>query len=41
VTDILWMFSASELYEVLVLRRNWTQARYASFIADAMVAALL
>ncbi len=41
VTDVLWMFSASELYEVLALRRNWTQARYASFIADAMVAALL
>jgi AcrR family transcriptional regulator len=41
VTDILWMFSASELYEVLVLRRNWTPARYAAFIADAMVAALL
>jgi AcrR family transcriptional regulator len=41
VTDILWMFSASELYEVLALRRNWTQARYAAFIADSMVAALL
>jgi hypothetical protein len=26
---------------VLVLRRNWTRARYASFIAEAMVAALL
>ncbi|MDT4914856.1 MAG: hypothetical protein QOC66_3984, partial [Pseudonocardiales bacterium] len=41
VTDILWMFSASEFYEVLALRRNWTQARYAAFIADSMVAALL
>jgi AcrR family transcriptional regulator len=41
VTDILWMFSAPELYEVLVLRRNWTRPRYAAFIADAMVAALL
>jgi AcrR family transcriptional regulator len=41
VTDILWMFSASELYEVLVLRRNWTRARYAAFIADAMAAALV
>ncbi|MFN2562322.1 MAG: TetR/AcrR family transcriptional regulator [Jatrophihabitans sp.] len=41
VTDVLWMFSAAEQYELLVLRRNWTRSRYAAFVGDAMVAALL
>jgi AcrR family transcriptional regulator len=39
--DILWTYSSPELYELLVLRRGWTPARYGSFIADAMINTLL
>ena len=40
-TDVLWTYSSPELYELLVLRRNWSVQRYGEFIADAMIAALL
>ena len=40
-TDVLWTFSAPELYELLVLRRGWPVNRYATFVADAMIGALL
>jgi AcrR family transcriptional regulator len=40
-TDVLWTYSSPELYELLVLRRNWSVPRYGEFIADAMIAALL
>ena len=39
--DVLWTFSSPELYELLVLRRGWTPHRYGTFIADAMIHALL
>ena len=39
--DVLWTYSSPELYELLVLRRGWSLARYGRFIADAMIAALL
>jgi AcrR family transcriptional regulator len=39
--DVLWTYSSPELYELLVLRRKWTPARYGRFVADAMIAALL
>jgi AcrR family transcriptional regulator len=39
--DVLWTYSAPELYELLVLRRNWRPERYGRFIADAMIDALL
>jgi AcrR family transcriptional regulator len=39
--DVLWTYSAAELYELLVLRRRWSVKRYAAFAADAMCAALL
>jgi hypothetical protein len=39
--DIMWTYSAPELYELLVLRRNWSPKRYGRFIADAMIDALL
>lgn len=39
--DVLWTYSAPELYELLVLRRGWTPQRYGSFIAAAMIGALL
>ena len=39
--DVLWTYSAPELYELLVLRRGWSPQRYGRFIATAMIHALL
>lgn len=39
--DVLWTYSAPELYELLVLRRGWSVKRYGRFVADAMADALL
>jgi AcrR family transcriptional regulator len=39
--EIMWTYTAPELYELLVLRRGWSVRRYSSFLADAMIAALL
>ena len=39
--DVLWTYSAPELYELLVLRRGWPVRRFGEFIADGMIAALL
>ncbi len=39
--DILWTYSAPELYELLVLRRHWSRKRYGSFVSEAMIARLL
>lgn len=40
-TDILWTYSAPELYELLVLRRGWSPDRFGRFAAEAMIDALL
>ena len=39
--DILWTYSAPELYDLLVLRRGWSPEHYGRFVAQAMIAALL
>ena len=39
--DVLWTYSAPELYELLVIRQRWHLERYGEFTADAMVDALL
>ncbi len=39
--DVLWTYSAPELYELLVLRRSWSRKRFGRFVADAMADALL
>jgi AcrR family transcriptional regulator len=39
--DVLWTYSAPELYELLVLRRGWSRKRFGRFVADAMANALL
>jgi len=39
--DVLWVYSAPELYELLVLRRSWSRKRFGRFVADAMADALL
>lgn len=40
-TDILWTCSSVEIYELLVLQRGWTLARFAQFVADFMITSLL
>ena len=39
--DILWTYSSPELYELLVIRREWSAERYGRFVAQALIAALL
>jgi AcrR family transcriptional regulator len=39
--DVLWAYSSPELYELLVLRQAWPLDRYGTFVAEAMIAALL
>jgi AcrR family transcriptional regulator len=39
--EIMWTYSSPELYELLVLKRGWPVEHYGTFIADAMIAALL
>ena len=39
--DILWTYSSPDLYDLLVVRRQWRLQRYGRFIADAMIAELL
>ena len=41
VRDILWTYTAVELYELLVLERGWPLERYAEWIARAVTAALV
>ena len=40
-TDVLWTYSAPELYELVVQRRGWSPKKYGRFIAQAMIDALL
>lgn len=40
-TDILWSCSSAELYELLVLRRGWSLPRFARFVTEFMITALL
>jgi hypothetical protein len=39
--EVMWTYSSPQLYELLVVYRRWRLQRYATFIADAMIAALL
>jgi len=39
--DVLWVYSAPELFELLVIRRSWSLEDYGGLIADGMIAALL
>jgi len=40
-TDILWTYSSTELYDLLVLRSGWSVERYGEFVGEALIAALL
>ncbi|WP_166460421.1 TetR/AcrR family transcriptional regulator [Mycobacterium paragordonae] len=39
--DVLWTYHAPELYELLVLERGWSAARYGEFITAALTDALV
>ena len=39
--DILWTYTAPELYELLVIRRGWSAERFGNLAAEQMIAALL
>jgi AcrR family transcriptional regulator len=40
-TDILWTCTSDELYDLLVTQRGWSLPRFARFLANFMIAALL
>lgn len=40
-TDVLWLCSSAEIYELMVLNRGWSSAEFARFVADTMINALL
>ncbi|WP_258805062.1 TetR/AcrR family transcriptional regulator [Pseudarthrobacter sp. NS4] len=40
-TDILWVCSSAELYELLVLKRGWSLSRFAQYVTHYMVSSLL
>ena len=41
VRDVLWTYTAVELYELLVVERGWSLDRYADWIGQAIAAALV
>jgi AcrR family transcriptional regulator len=40
-TDVIWTCTSDELYDLLVGQRGWSRPRFARFLADFMIAALL
>jgi AcrR family transcriptional regulator len=40
-TDILWTCTSDELYDLLVVQRGWSPPRFARFLGDYLIAALL
>jgi AcrR family transcriptional regulator len=39
--EIMWTYSAPELYQLVVVDRGWSAQRYGDFVADALTAHLL
>jgi AcrR family transcriptional regulator len=39
--EVMWVYTAPELFELLVGKRGWTPRRFGAFVADALLAALL
>ena len=39
--DVFWLYSAPELYDLMVQRRGWTPQRFGAWVGEAYVAALL
>ena len=41
VRDVLWTYTAVELYELLVFERGWSVERYAEWLGQAIIGALM
>jgi hypothetical protein len=41
VRDVLWTYTAVEVYELLVLNRGWSVDRYAAWLGQALIGAPL
>jgi AcrR family transcriptional regulator len=41
VRDVLWTYTAVEVYELLVLQRGWSVDRYAEWLGHAIIGALM
>jgi AcrR family transcriptional regulator len=39
--DVLWLYSAPEIYELMVERRGWTAERFGAWVGETYVAALV
>jgi AcrR family transcriptional regulator len=39
--DVLWLYSAPELYDLMVRRRGWSAERFGAWVGESYVAALL
>ena len=40
-TDVLWICSSLEIYELLVMRRGWSTTRFARYVGKFMITALI
>ena len=40
-TDLLWICSSLEIYELMVMGRGWSTARFARYVGDLMITALV
>lgn len=40
-TDVLWICSSLEIYELLVMRRGWSITSFARYVGNFMITALL
>ena len=40
-TDVLWTCTSVEIYDLLVVQRDWAPPRFAGFVANFMIATLL
>ncbi len=40
-TDVMWAFSAPELFDLLVLRSGWSAEHFGRYVADSLESALL
>ena len=39
--DVLWLYNAPEVYELMVIRRQWSPRRFGDWVGEAYAAALL
>jgi len=39
--DVLWAYNAPEIWELFVIRRGWQPERFARWVSEALIAALL